>query len=142
MRENRIKIYDSVSGAFSKEFKSPCIVFTGHPSCHVGNVVNFLEFWGNDKKSVVISTGNTWLLKTVYSFLDPEYSFHDIYKPFRDLQIRAYDYPIETRLDMRFVNETLIPDLKPKTLIIPKEYMALPGSKPTDKMLISYVSQI
>lgn len=62
MRENRIKVYDSVSGAFSKEYKSPCIVFTGHPSLRIGNVVNFLELWGQDKKSVIISTGNLAIL--------------------------------------------------------------------------------
>jgi integrator complex subunit 9 len=141
MRENRIKVYDSISGAFSKEYKSPCIVFTGHPTLHVGSVVNFLELWGQDKKSVVIATGRIFICVRLFiSSLDPEYSFKEMYKPFRDLQIRAYDFPIETRLDMRFVNESLIPDLKPKTLIIPKEYMSQPSSKPTDKLLISYVS--
>lgn len=45
-----------------------------------------------------------------------------MYKPFRNLQIRAYNYPIETRLDMNYINEMLLPELKPKTLIIPKEY--------------------
>ncbi|KAI6176097.1 Beta-Casp domain-containing protein [Aphelenchoides bicaudatus] len=108
VRDNRIKIYDTITGAFSKEFKSPCIVFTGHPSLHIGNVVNFLELWGQDKKSVVIST-------------DPECNFREMYKPFRDLQIRAYDFPIETRLDSKFVNDVLLPDLTPKTLIVPKE---------------------
>jgi integrator complex subunit 9 len=57
VRENRIKVYESITGAFSREYKTPCIVLTGHPSLHVGNVVDFLELWGQDKKSVIITTG-------------------------------------------------------------------------------------
>lgn len=54
-----------------------------------------------------------------------------MYKPYKNLQIRAYDYPIETRLDMKYVNESILPELKPKTLIVPKEYTGL-GPSSTD----------
>lgn len=60
--------------------------------------------------------------------------------PYRNLQIRAYDYPIETRLDMTYVNEMLLPELKPKTLIIPREYANVSDTNPADNPTISYVS--
>jgi hypothetical protein len=77
--------------------------------------------------------------KIIFSInlLDPEYPLKEMYKPYRNLLIRAYDYPIETRLDMKYVNECVLPELKPKMLIIPKEYAS--RSPSSNDVPISYV---
>ncbi|CAD5226922.1 unnamed protein product [Bursaphelenchus xylophilus] len=62
IKDNRIKVYSSIHGSFSKDFKPPCVVLTGHPSLRFGSAIHFLELWGNDKKNAVIVTGkSTWL---------------------------------------------------------------------------------
>lgn len=54
---NRIKIFDNLHGSFSREFRTPCILFTGHPSLRVGDVVHFLDLWGDDARNSIIMTG-------------------------------------------------------------------------------------
>ena len=38
-------------------FKTPCIVFTGHPSLRYGDVVHFIELWGKSSGNTIIFTG-------------------------------------------------------------------------------------
>ncbi|KAI6181195.1 Beta-Casp domain-containing protein [Aphelenchoides besseyi] len=124
MEENRIKVYDNVYGQFSRDFRTPCVVLTGHPSMRFGSVVHFMELWGANEKNAVIVT-------------DPDFPLSEVYKPFRNQLIRAYDYPIETRLDSSYVNSTLLPDLSPKLLIVPEEY-----AKPENTHYINYSSTV
>lgn len=115
--------------------RTPCVLFTGHPSLRIGDAVHFLEMWGNDSRNAIIITGvfcRYWLninspalKKTVvlkYLFLDPDYPLNEVYGPFENLPIRAYFYPIETRLDYSQLNPSIIPDLAPKLLILAEEY--------------------
>ena len=44
---------DGLSGCF----KTPCVVFTGHPSLRYGDVVHFMELWGKSSGNTVIFTG-------------------------------------------------------------------------------------
>jgi hypothetical protein len=37
--------------------RTPCIVFTGHPSLRFGSVVHFLELWGKSNSNTIIFTG-------------------------------------------------------------------------------------
>jgi len=52
----------------SNNFKSPCVVFTGHPSLRYGDAVHFVELWRRDSKSTVIFIG-TLLLYLLFTFL-------------------------------------------------------------------------
>lgn len=40
------------------DFKCPCIVFTGHPSLRLGDVIHFIELWGKSATNTIIFTGN------------------------------------------------------------------------------------
>ncbi|KIH51937.1 hypothetical protein ANCDUO_17968 [Ancylostoma duodenale] len=58
--------------------------------------------WGSDSKNALVMT-------------DPDYPLNEVYAPFEDLAIRAFYYPIETRLEFSHVNSSLLPvELKPK----------------------------
>ena len=48
--------YRSTDG-LSSCFKTPCIVFTGHPSLRYGDVVHFMELWGKSSGNTIIFTG-------------------------------------------------------------------------------------
>lgn len=51
-------VFDFVDG-FSSSFKTPCIVFTSHPSLRFGDAVHFMEMWGKSGANTVIFTGNS-----------------------------------------------------------------------------------
>lgn len=42
---------------FSTVMRSPCVVFTGHPSLRFGDAVHFMELWGGNSTNAVIFTG-------------------------------------------------------------------------------------
>ena len=46
----------------SSSFKTPCVVFTGHPSLRYGDVVHFMELWGKSNGNTVIFTGKKSVL--------------------------------------------------------------------------------
>ncbi|CAI2355211.1 unnamed protein product [Caenorhabditis sp. 36 PRJEB53466] len=60
LRTGRLKIYDSLYGAFSKELKTPCVLFTTHTTLRVGDGAHMIEVWGNDNRNAVILTGSYW----------------------------------------------------------------------------------
>ena len=41
-------------------YKTPCVVFTGHPSLRCGDAVHFMEVWGSSGKNAVVFTGKYW----------------------------------------------------------------------------------
>ena len=41
----------------SNAFKTPCVVFTGHPSLRFGDVVHFIELWGQGSGNTMIFIG-------------------------------------------------------------------------------------
>ena len=60
IRGGRLKHFSSIStDAFNTEFKSPCIVFTGHPSLRFGDVVHLIELWGSSTNNLIVFTGNS-----------------------------------------------------------------------------------
>lgn len=54
----------------SNNFKSPCVVFTGHPSLRYGDVIHFMELWRNNNKNTVIFIGKYLLLLCWYFILN------------------------------------------------------------------------
>ncbi|TKR82597.1 hypothetical protein L596_016294 [Steinernema carpocapsae] len=103
VKKGRLRVYPSIHGDFSRQFKTPCVMITGHPSLRVGDAVHFLEMWGNDGKNSIIIT-------------DPDYPLEAVYGPFKSLAISAYHFPVETRLDhSQFVK--IIGELSPRHLL-------------------------
>uniref|UniRef100_A0A1I8EW06 Beta-Casp domain-containing protein n=1 Tax=Wuchereria bancrofti TaxID=6293 RepID=A0A1I8EW06_WUCBA len=120
-RNGRLKVYDNIYGDFCRQMRTPCVIFTGHPSLRIGNAVHFLEMWGNDSKNALIMT-------------DPDYPIQNVYGPYEKLSIRAFFFPIETRLDFSQLNPSILPDLAPKLLVMPEVYTQPPpnSSQRTD----------
>uniref|UniRef100_A0A0R3S6C7 Beta-Casp domain-containing protein n=1 Tax=Elaeophora elaphi TaxID=1147741 RepID=A0A0R3S6C7_9BILA len=110
-RNGRLKVYDNIYGDFCRQMRTPCVIFTGHPSLRIGNAVHFLEMWGNDSKNALIMT-------------DPDYPIQNVYGPYEKLSIRAFFFPIETRLDFSQLNPSILPDLAPKLLVMPENARA------------------
>ncbi|KAK6051309.1 hypothetical protein COOONC_11186, partial [Cooperia oncophora] len=129
VRNGRLKLYDNIYESFCREYKTPCVVLTGHPSLRIGDAPHLLEMWGNDSKNALIMT-------------DPDYPLNEVYAPYEDLAIRAFYYPIETRLEFSHVNTVLLPvELKPKILIIPEAYSLSHNSKSPSHNRIEFVVQ-
>ncbi|MCP9265256.1 Integrator complex subunit 9-like protein [Dirofilaria immitis] len=42
-RNGRLKVYDNIYDNFCRQMRTPCVIFTGHPSLRIGNAVHFLE---------------------------------------------------------------------------------------------------
>ncbi|KAK6048439.1 hypothetical protein COOONC_14056 [Cooperia oncophora] len=57
VRNGRLKLYDNIYESFCREYKTPCVVLTGHPSLRIGDAPHLLEMWGNDSKNALIMTG-------------------------------------------------------------------------------------
>ncbi|VDL79576.1 unnamed protein product [Nippostrongylus brasiliensis] len=128
IRNGRLKLFENIYESFCREFKTPCVVLTGHPSLRIGDAPHLLEMWGNDSRNALIMT-------------DPDYPLNEVYAPYEDLAIRAFYYPIETRLDFAQVNSTLLPELRPKNLIIPEQYSMAHNSKSPTHNRIEFVVQ-
>ena len=43
----------------------PCIMFTGHPSLRMGDVVHFMENWSQNPANCIIFTGNYHLYRYI-----------------------------------------------------------------------------
>lgn len=45
------------SGELGSVYRTPCVVFTGHPSLRCGDAVHFMEEWGSGTENAVMFTG-------------------------------------------------------------------------------------
>lgn len=117
IKSGRLKVYNASHGAFSRQMRTPCVIFCGHPSLRLGDSIHFLEMWGSESRNAIIMT-------------DPDYPLADVYGPYRNLAIRAFFYPIDTRLDYTQLNPAIIPDLSPKLLVMPEVYSKPPLTCP------------
>ena len=106
-------IYDP---EFSRHFKTPCVVFTGHPSLRFGDAIHFLQLWGRDSRNTVI-------------FTEPDFPYLDALAPFQPLAMKAYFTPIDTSLSFANANK-LIPDLRPKRIVVAEPYTRPPAYPP------------
>ncbi|XP_066923310.1 integrator complex subunit 9 homolog [Clytia hemisphaerica] len=125
VKNGRIKHFSTVHDRLSNNFKSPCVVFTGHPSLRFGDVIHFMELWGGNHKNTII-------------FIDSEFNHIDALIPFQPLTMKAVFCPIDPRLNYHQANK-LIKDITPKHLIIPEEYTTPPVMTPqrTDFVIFS-----
>ncbi|UYV67250.1 INTS9 [Cordylochernes scorpioides] len=105
----RVKHFPGLcSEAFNNEYKTPCIVFTGHCSLRFGDAVHLMELWGSSPNNVVI-------------FTEPDFPYLDAIAPFYPLAMKVFYYPIDTSLNFSQANK-LISDHAPKLLVTPEAY--------------------
>lgn len=61
--------------------------------------------------------------------LDPDYPLKQFYEPFKELKIRAYFFPMETRLDRNQLEKEVLPKIVPNALILSEFYKHDGGGK-------------
>merc|ERR1719219_1030626 len=99
---------------FSSEYRQPCVMFAGHPSLRFGEVIHFIELWGNNNNNTIV-------------FTEPSFPYLDALAPFQPLQMRAVNCPIDTSLNFSQAKK-LVRDLKPGFIAVPKQYTTPPAS--------------
>ena len=102
-------LYDET---FNSEYRQPCILFCGHPSLRFGDVIHFIELWGNNPNNTIV-------------FTEPSFSYLDALAPFQPLLMKTVSCPIDTSLNFNQAKK-LIKDLKPKSVAIPQQYSVPP----------------
>lgn len=125
VRTGRVKHYPSVhSEPFSNDYKTPCIVFTGHPSLRFGEVVHFIEMWGGNGNNLI-------------AFTEPDFPYVESLAPFQPLSMKVSYTPIDTSLNFQQANKLLSETLSPRNLVLPSSYTQPPVIMPhrTDLMI-------
>ena len=66
-------------GDFSSSFRSPCVVFTGHPSLRCGPAVHLMEAWRSSSKNAVFIT-------------EPGLDHCNVLLPYQPLTMKVHTY--------------------------------------------------
>ncbi|KAK3739105.1 hypothetical protein QZH41_018245 [Actinostola sp. cb2023] len=112
----RLKHFPNLHDGFSSSFKTPCIVFTSHPSLRFGDAVHFMEMWGKSGANTVI-------------FTESDFPYLEALAPYQPLAMKACYCPIDPRLNFSQANK-LLRELKPGHLVIPELYTHTPTLLP------------
>ena len=118
-------LYDE---SFNSEYRQPCIMFCGHPSLRFGDVIHFIELWGNNPNNTIV-------------FTEPSISYLEALTPFQPLLMKTVHTPIDTSLNFNQAKK-LIKDLKPASVAIPKQYSVPPITAPQRSELTIDVPEI
>ncbi|XP_006820079.1 LOW QUALITY PROTEIN: integrator complex subunit 9-like [Saccoglossus kowalevskii] len=116
VKGGRLKHFPSIHGEFTNQFKTPCVVFTGHPSLRFGDAVHFMELWGKSSMNTVI-------------FTEPSFNYLDALAPFQPLSMKSCYCPIDPTMNFSQANK-LIKELKALHVIIPDAYLSPPPLLP------------
>jgi integrator complex subunit 9 len=107
-----ISTFTSIHYGLSNVMRTPCVVFTGHPSLRFGDAVHFMELWGGSALNSVI-------------FTEPDFFFLDALAPFQPLAMKAFNCPIDTSLSFSQASK-LVRDLAPSHLVTSRQYTVPP----------------
>ncbi|XP_057372605.1 integrator complex subunit 9-like [Daphnia carinata] len=123
IKNGRLKHFPSLHAeGFTNEYRQPCVVFCGHPSLRFGNVVHFIELWGNHSNHSIV-------------FVEPDFPYLEALAPYQPLTMKIVHCPIDTSLSFTQANK-LIRDLKPGNLLVPDIYLHPPVSAPLRSDLV------
>ncbi|CAI9739197.1 Hypothetical predicted protein [Octopus vulgaris] len=116
LNSGRLQNFTNIHSGLSNSFKSPCIVFAGHPSLRMGDVVHFLELWGKSSANAVM-------------FTEPDFPYLEALAPYQPLAMRVCYCPIDISLSFSQANK-LIKDLRPLHLVLAEDYITPPNVAP------------
>uniref|UniRef100_A0A2C9L1D1 Beta-Casp domain-containing protein n=1 Tax=Biomphalaria glabrata TaxID=6526 RepID=A0A2C9L1D1_BIOGL len=116
LSKGRLKNFSSIHTGLSTDFVTPCILFAGHPSLRMGDIVHFIELWGNSPSNTII-------------FTEPDFPHLDALAPFLPIAMRVCYCPIDTSLNFSQANK-LIRDLRPLHLVVSESYTHPPVLEP------------
>ena len=125
IKTKRIYHFSNVADGMREVYKTPCIVFAGHPSLRCGDAVLLLEKWRDESHNAVV-------------LIEPEFSFASTLAPFLPMAMRSYFCPIDPSINFSQASK-LIKDIRPKTVVTSPTYLRAPVSHPnrTDLVLVS-----
>ncbi|KAK3764323.1 hypothetical protein RRG08_008805 [Elysia crispata] len=116
LSKGRLKNFSSIHSGLTTDFHTPCILFTGHPSLRMGDIVHFIELWGSSSANTII-------------FTEPDFPHLDALAPFLPLAMRVCYCPIDTSLNFSQANK-LIRELRPLHLVVSGTYTRPPTLEP------------
>ncbi|CAL1529040.1 unnamed protein product [Lymnaea stagnalis] len=116
LSKGRLKNFSSIHTGLTTDFHTPCILFAGHPSLRMGDIVHFIELWGNSSANTII-------------FTEPDFPHLDALAPFLPIAMRVCYCPIDTSLNFSQANK-LIRDLRPLHLVVSELYIKPPLMEP------------
>lgn len=116
VKSNRLKHFSSISAGFHSEMRTPCVVFTGHPSLRFGDVVHFMWLWSKSSQNTII-------------FTVPDFPFAETLAPYQPISMKVCHCPIDTSLSFAQSNK-LIRELSPRLLVAPNQYTLPPVLHP------------
>ncbi|KAK9744742.1 Metallo-beta-lactamase superfamily [Popillia japonica] len=145
VKNMKLKYFKHIySDGFSTDFQEPCVVFCGHPSLRFGDVVQFVEMWGNNPRNCIIFTGfvfghpslrfgdvvqfvEMWgnNPRNCIIFTEPDFDYIEALAPYQPLQMKVAHCAIDTSLNFIQANK-LIKDLKPTTLVTSPDRTLIP----------------
>jgi integrator complex subunit 9 len=109
IKSGRLRHFPNIHGELGSVYQTPCVVFTGHPSLRCGDAVHFMEAWGDSSKNAVI-------------FTEPDFEYLHALAPYQPLNMKAYYFPIDPRLNF-FVANKLLNDFAPSCLVTAESYL-------------------
>ena len=114
VRAGRLRHFSSVNDvAFNEVYKTPCVIFTSHPSLRFGDVVHFIQLWGQSSKNSLIMT-------------EPDFPCQEAVNPFLPLAMKILYIPIDTNWNFKQANNLLSNDLRPSHLVLHSSYVTKP----------------
>ncbi|XP_067944009.1 integrator complex subunit 9-like [Watersipora subatra] len=111
-----LKAYPNICGEFNNSYRTPCVIFGGHPTLRCGDITHLMTLYCKEKQNTVI-------------FTDADVNYIDALAPYQPVYMKVVHCPIDTRLSFAQANK-LIRDLKPKHLVVPEEYTFPPTLQP------------
>lgn len=116
VRAGRLRHFTSVSNpAFNEAYKTPCVIFTSHPSLRFGDVVHFIQLWGQSSKNLLVMT-------------EPDFPCNEAISPFLPLAMKIHYIPIDTNWNFKQANHLLSNDLRPSHLVLHNSYATKPAA--------------
>lgn len=114
VRAGRLRHFKSVNDvAFNDAYKTPCVIFTSHPSLRFGDVVHFIQLWGQASKNLLVMT-------------EPDFPCQEAINPFLPLAMKILYIPIDTNWNFKQANTLLRKDLRPSHLVLHNNYTTKP----------------
>lgn len=114
VRAGRLRHFKSVSDKeFNDAYRTPCVIFTSHPSLRFGDVVHFIQLWGQASKNLLVMT-------------EPDFPCQEAINPFLPLAMKILYIPIDTNWNFKQANVLLKKDLRPSHLVLHNNYATKP----------------
>eukprot|EP01134_Creolimax_fragrantissima_P007964 CFRG7964T1 len=107
IQQKRLHFISSLGGPKAVEqIRGPCVIFAGHPSLRLGDVVDFVRDLGTSPRNLIICT-------------EPEYTHQSVIGPYLPLACRVKYCPMDMRLNIQDAS-ALLAEHAPPLVLLPK----------------------